>query len=125
VVVDDDADWRDLLSVELSAYSAAVTTAASPQAALAVMSAAGAGRPMVIIADMALAGESGVAFLERVACRRSDARGRSSNRDLRLRRTRQRGPGACRRFKLHLGKPLAPHAVATAVLELLRSEAGR
>ena len=64
LVVDDDADWRDLLSLALTHAGARPIVAGSCREALDVL--ASAGVPAVIVTDIAMPVENGYTFLEKL-----------------------------------------------------------
>jgi CheY-like chemotaxis protein len=63
MVVDDDADARELLSTALSSYGAIVTAAASAMETFELLPEV---RPDVLLSDIAMYGEDGYSFLGRV-----------------------------------------------------------
>ena len=63
MVVDDDADARELVAATLGHYGADVTTGASAADAMALLPES---RPDVLLSDIAMAGEDGYAFIRRV-----------------------------------------------------------
>jgi PAS domain S-box-containing protein len=119
MVVDDDPDWRDLLSLALTEHGAEVLAAASTADALALLANA-TSPPRALIADIGLPGEDGYALLD--ALRRL----RPQIGDIpAIAVTAYVGQDNQRRalaagFKKHYAKPIAPDAVAIAVLEVIR-----
>lgn len=118
LVVDDDADARELLALTLEQFGAGVSTAASADEAVASIAAE---RPDVLVADIGMPQHDGYELLRRV------------RRDLRDRTTRmpaiavtayasERDREAAHRagFDQHLAKPVDPRALATAVERLIR-----
>jgi PAS domain S-box-containing protein len=66
LLVDHDRDWRELLEPALVARGATVTTAATARQAYGIVIGEAAGRPDVIVADVALPGEDGYALIKRI-----------------------------------------------------------
>jgi signal transduction histidine kinase/CheY-like chemotaxis protein len=118
LVVDDEADVREMISSALQLHGARVTTSESAREALASLTNNDA-RIDVMLADIAMPEEDGYALIRQVrthpnsavatvpaaavtACAREDER--------------QRALAAG--FHLHLSKPVAPRTVVDAVVEL-------
>jgi PAS domain S-box-containing protein len=121
VLVDDDPDTRDVLSVVLGVSGALVATAESAAQAIALIE---QDAPDVIIADIGMPDEDGYAFIQRarriLAARGADppaialtAYARSEDRERALAAGYQR----------HIPKPFDPRAVVLAVTELVRPSA--
>ena len=119
MVVDDDADWRELMTVSLTDHGADVMIAATARQALMMLDAARNQLPDLIVADLAMPGDDGYALMD--VLRASDAPLRSipaiavtaySDDDHR-RRAIEAG------FRLHRAKPIPPDDVTSAVLEVL------
>jgi PAS domain S-box-containing protein len=122
MVVDDDADWRELMAVALTALGAEVALAATAREAVRQLTVADAELPGVIIADVAMPGEDGYALM--TALRAIDGPVASIPA---IAVTAYSGPEHEKRvlaagFKLHRSKPLPPDAVASAVVEVLRNQ---
>jgi CheY-like chemotaxis protein len=120
LVVDDDPDWRDLLSLALTEHGAEVVSAASTGEALALLS-NGQERPKAIVADIGLPGADGYQFLSAVQHMR-EAIGEIPT----IAVTAYAGSDNERKalaagFHRHYAKPIAPDTVAMAVLELVRA----
>jgi two-component system, chemotaxis family, CheB/CheR fusion protein len=120
LIVDDDPDWRDLLQTMFAAHGALATSVAGVSEAMAVITANAADRPDVLVADIGLPGEDGYALIERVrklpsAVARMPA----------VAVTAYSGGGNRQRaleagFDVYRSKPIAPDAVASAVVEALK-----
>ena len=122
LLVEDEADAREILATALRHHGAAVSEADSAAAALEAMDAAiAAGLPPdVIISDIGLPGADGYYVMEQVARRTAlhgieipviavTAYGRPQDK-------RQ---AVAAGFRMHLTKPLAPDALAAAVVHVL------
>ena len=119
LVLDDEEDMRDLISMILEHAGARVTRVPTVAAAIAAMA---ADRPDVAISDLAMPGEDGYAFVERV--RSSDsaalrglplvamtAHARAEDRH----RVLQAG------FQRHVAKPIEPLELVDALVEVASS----
>jgi signal transduction histidine kinase/CheY-like chemotaxis protein len=121
MVVDDEADARELVTALLAGCGATVTPAASVAEA---MDAVRARVPDVLVADLAMPGEDGFTLIERV---RSFEHGRGSRvRAIAItglagaeHRTRAMRAG----FDLHLTKPVEPEQVVAAVAGMVSETA--
>ncbi|MEO5898114.1 MAG: ATP-binding protein [Vicinamibacterales bacterium] len=120
MVVDDDADWRELMVMSLSAHGGEVVVAGTTRQALTMLDATRAQLPHVIVADLAMPGEDGYALMD--VLRASDpplstipaiAVSAYSGAD-HVQRAIDAG------FRLHRAKPIAPDDVTAAVLDALR-----
>jgi PAS domain S-box-containing protein len=119
LVVDDDPDWRDLLSLALTEHGAEVVAAASAGEALSALS-NGQERPKAIVVDIGLPGADGYQFLSTLQ-RMREAIGEIPT----IAVTAYAGSDNERKalaagFHRHYAKPIAPDTVAMAVLELVR-----
>jgi signal transduction histidine kinase/CheY-like chemotaxis protein len=120
LIVDDDADWCELLSVALSEHGAQIVTASSAKQALAWLSDAGHPLPDVVIADIGMPDDDGYSLVSQL--RQLDgpvaqvpaiavtAYGGADN----VRKAYESG------FQMHRAKPLTPVDVAMAVIQVLR-----
>ena len=63
LIVDDNADFREVLASSFDYYGALVTRASSPRAALALLRRT---RVDVIVSDLSMPGEDGLAFVKRL-----------------------------------------------------------
>ena len=116
LVVDDDADAREVVAATLRQYGADTATADSTPSALRSLS---AGRFDVLLADIAMPGEDGFDLLERVG-----RLGTGARRPLRVAAlTASCGPAARERivnagFERHLTKPISARDLIGAVAAL-------
>lgn len=120
LVVDDEPDAREVLAFILLTRGARVEEAGGPEAALAYLA---MHTPDVLISDIAMPGEDGYSFIQRVRALKNDGK-RSIPaialtafvRDVDRERALQAG------FDLHLPKPLPVNSVIQAVFELSQAE---
>ena len=117
LVIDDDADWRQLLSLALEGLGAHVASAGTVDEGVQALKAHD--RPDAILADIGMPGQDGFAFLETV--RALD--GKLSSVPV-IAVTAYAGPDNEARalaagFKMHCAKPLDPDTVARAVLKVV------
>jgi PAS domain S-box-containing protein len=124
LVVDDDADWRELMAVSLSAHGGEVLVAGTTRQALTMLDATRAQLPDIIVADLAMPGDDGYALMD--VLRASDppmstipaiAVSAYSGAD-HVKRALEAG------FRMHRAKPIPPDDVTAAVLEALRMVPG-
>ena len=116
LVVDDEADARDLIRAVLTQAGADVLTAASTAEALPVVERE---RPDVLLSDVEMPGEDGYALLAKVRALGPDRGGRVPAAALTAYageddRARALGAG----FELHIPKPVAPEELVAAVASL-------
>ena len=121
LLIDDDDDWRQLLSLALEGLGATVRAVPSGRAGVEVLRSAGASVPDVILADIGMPNEDGFAFLESVRA----MNGKVSSVPI-IAVTAYAGPENEARalaagFRLQCTKPLDPDTVARAVLKVLRT----
>ena len=118
LIVEDDADSRDLLAMVLASRGAGVTAVETVREALGVAREA---RPDVIVCDLAMPGEDGFAFIRTLRSSPADeaaaipalaltAYARLEDRDRALRAG----------FQLHMSKPVEPRDFVDAVARLAR-----
>ncbi len=125
LVVDDDADARDLTATALMSSGAEVFVVASAQQALARLRSAGEAAPHLLIADLAMADQDGFAMIEMVRRLEGDiaripamavtAHAREQDRE----RSRLSG------FDLHVAKPITPATLVEAVRQVLGRTPGK
>jgi PAS domain S-box-containing protein len=117
VIVDDDDDTREVLTTILSRSGAEVIAAESAARGLALIEQR---VPHVIVADIGMAGEDGLAFIERVrrleAARLTPAIALTAYA---LDEDRQRALKAG--YQLYVPKPFDPRTVVQAVYQVVRS----
>ncbi|AUX20734.1 histidine kinase [Sorangium cellulosum] len=123
LLVEDDADARELLQEVLVQHHAEVTAVASVREALAAF---GAARPHVLVSDIAMPGEDGYELIRRIRQRPAHAGGdlpalalTAYARKEDQRRALDAG------FHMHAAKPIEPAALVAAVASLAaRARAG-
>ena len=116
LVVEDDDDTRELMTVMLGAMGATVSTAASAREGLAVLA---AGPQDVIVSDIGMSEQSGYMFMESVRRLSSDAGGRTPSLALTAyAREDDRARVFASGFDEHLSKPTEPALLSAAVLRL-------
>jgi CheY-like chemotaxis protein len=120
LVVDDEADSRQLVVCVLERNGASVHQADAPAAALAILS---EHAPDVIVSDIGMPGEDGYSLIRQVRSLDQDEKrtipaiavtGFTRNRD----RLQAFESG----FNMHMSKPLDPAKLLEAVLNLTRSQ---
>ena len=117
LLIDDDEDWRQLLSLALEGLGADVLSALSVPDAIALLESDGP--PDVVLADIGMPGEDGYAFLEAMR----SLNGKISSVPV-IAVTAYAGPDNETRalsagFKMHCSKPLDPDTVARAILKVV------
>ena len=121
MVVDDDADWREVLASTLTDHGAHVVTAASAREALDLLE-AGHEQPDVLIADLAMPGGDGFSLIKDVR----QLGGRASTMPAIAISAYCAADNAKKAldagFQLYKTKPITPLAVTDAVLETLRRQ---
>jgi CheY-like chemotaxis protein len=116
LVVDDDADARELLSTILERAGAQVVTADSAELGFQALPEF---RPDVLISDIGMAAEDGYSFMRRVRGLTREAGGRVPALALSAyARAEDRVKALDAGFTTHIGKPLKPNDLLTAVAEL-------
>jgi two-component system CheB/CheR fusion protein len=117
LVVDDDASAREVVTAALEHYGAVVATAASAAEARSTLARTACD---VLLVDLAMPGEDGYAFIRRMRAdglRHPVAALTAQAHETERARTLASG------FDIHIQKPVAPHALAVAVAELVSSRA--
>ena len=121
VVVDDDADTRELLTTVLGEAGADVVAVQSARDALAAIQSRA---PDIIIADIGMPEEAGYALIRRVRAIAADRGGRAPAIALTAyARTEDRERALAAGFQVHLSKPFNPTAVVQVVARLLTASA--
>ena len=116
LVVDDDADTRDLVTAVLGQSGAEVLTAASAEEALDTLARA---RPDVLVSDLSMPGDDGYALLERVRALGLDRDGRVPAIALTaFARAEDRARALAVGFAVHVPKPVEPAALVEVVARL-------
>src|SRR6185436_10639765 len=117
LVVDDEADFRDLVTVMLGRYGAVVKTAASAAEALVYIE---NWNPDVLLADIGMRDEDGYGFIRKVRALSSERGGSTpalaltayTREDDRLR-------ALSAGYQIHLAKPITGPELAAAVANLV------
>jgi CheY-like chemotaxis protein/two-component sensor histidine kinase len=113
LVVDDEADTRELFGLVLAQFGAGVRAAGSVREALAILD---EWRPDVIVCDIAMPGDDGFAFIEQLRARPAEAGGRVPAAALTaLARREDRDRVLAAGYQLHLAKPVEPYALVAGV----------
>ena len=119
LVVDDDADWRQLLVVAFEDFGARITDVGTVREALALLESSDCARPHVILADIGLPEQDGYALMK--SLRSMDA---WISQIPVIAVTAYAGADNERRvieagFRKQCTKPLAPDAIARAIVDVL------
>ncbi len=116
LVVDDDADARDLVTAVLAQSGADVVTAASTAEALDALARA---RPHVLVSDLAMPGDDGYALIERVRQLGLDRGGRVPAVALTaFARADDRNRALAAGYAVHVAKPVEPATLVEIVARL-------
>jgi len=123
LLIDDDADWRQLLSLALEGLGAIVISAASAEEGFRLLQSTGERIPDVVLADIGMPGEDGYALLQAIR----DLDGKLSTVPV-IAVTAYAGAENESRalaagFRMQCTKPLDPDSVARAVLKVVRNQA--
>jgi CheY-like chemotaxis protein len=115
LVVDDEADARDLLAIRLQQYGADVITAPSAEAAMDTL-ARQKPRPDLIVSDIAMPGEDGYSLIRRVRAMEPEQGGRIPAIALTAySRTKDRVQALAAGFQIHIPKPVNAAELAHAI----------
>jgi PAS domain S-box-containing protein len=119
LVVDDEADARDLLVIRLQQYGAEVIAAASVEGAMEVL-VQPESRPDVIVSDIAMPGEDGYSLIRRMrALEVEEIRHIPAIALTAYSRTKDRVQALSSGFQMHVSKPVnameLAHAIVSAV----------
>ncbi len=115
LVVDDEADARDLLAIRLQQYGADVITAPSAEAAMEAL-ALQEPRPDLIVSDIAMPGEDGYSLIRRVRAMEPEQGGRIPAIALTAySRTKDRVQALTAGFQIHMPKPVNAAELAHAI----------
>jgi PAS domain S-box-containing protein len=121
LVVDDEADTRELVKMTLKQYGATVAEAASAEEAMSTFRGFS---PAAVIADIGMPGEDGYTLVRRLRSLPADQGGDVPAIALTAyarQQDREQALGAG--FNLHLAKPVEPSELAWAVVSLVRRSA--
>ncbi|WP_437617896.1 hybrid sensor histidine kinase/response regulator [Sorangium sp. So ce1151] len=123
LLVEDDPDTRDVMAYTLGEQGAEVTAVGSAQAALEVLSAAGAGgRPNVLVSDLGMPDLDGYELLRRLRAMEGE-RGEPALPVALVTayaRTDDHARAMAAGFAAHLAKPVEPDLLAEAIEQLAR-----
>jgi len=116
LVVDDDLDFRDLVTVMLGHYGAVVKTAASAAEALISIE---NWKPDVLVADIGMSGEDGYGLIRKVRALSSERGGNTPALALTAyTRPEDRLHALSAGYQVHLAKPITGPELAAAVANL-------
>jgi len=116
LVVDDDADARDLVTAVLGQSGAEVVTASSTAEALDALARA---RPHVLVSELSMPGDDGYALLERIRALGLDRDGRVPAVALTaFARAEDRARALAAGYAVHVPKPVEPAALVEIVARL-------
>jgi PAS domain S-box-containing protein len=122
LLVDDDADTREVLGSVLTQSGATVYAAGSARDALALIDQR---RPDVIVADIGMPDEDGYAFIRKVRARDArDAGGTPAIALTAYARLEDRRRAVAAGYQLHVAKPVDPRTVTEAIAALIGSSTG-
>ena len=122
LVVDDDADTRELLEWVLKRTGAEVVLAASAREALEAMERS---KPHVLVSDIAMPEEDGYSLIRRVRALGADEGGKTPAVALTAYgRTQDRVQSLAAGFTMHVPKPVDPGELTTIVASVCRISAG-
>jgi CheY-like chemotaxis protein len=120
MLVEDDADGRELLTLVLEEAGAAVSTSASAREALAALPSF---QPDVLISDLGLPDEDGYALIRQIREREIGCGSRLPAIALTgFARAVDRARALSAGFEMHIVKPVDPAALTRQVAELVRSQ---
>jgi CheY-like chemotaxis protein len=116
LVVDDERDFRELVSVMLGRYGAVVKAAASAGEALVAVE---TWKPDVLVADIGMRDEDGYGLIRKVRALSSERGGSTPALALTAyTRTEDRLRALSAGYQIHLAKPITGPELATAVANL-------
>ncbi len=116
LIVDDEADARELVTAMLERYGADVRAAASTNEAFEVIE---SWKPSIIIADIGMRGEDGYALIRRLRSLSQESGGRTPAVALTAyARTEDRVRALSAGYQVHLAKPVDQTELAAAVASL-------
>jgi PAS domain S-box-containing protein len=119
LVVDDEADARDLLAIRLQQYGADVITASSVEAAIDSLTQEGP-RPDLIVSDIAMPGEDGYSLMRRVRALDPEQGGRiPAIAVTAYSRPKDRVQALAAGFQMHVAKPVNASELAHAITSIV------
>ncbi len=118
LAVDDEADARELVSFMLQINGAKVTTANSAVEALDILKSSDGRLPDILLSDISMPNESGYALLEKIRALPSEHGGQIPAVALTaFNRPEDREAAFDAGFQKHLGKPVEPDDLISAIIE--------
>ncbi len=118
LAVDDEADARELVSFMLQINGAKVTTANSAVEALDILKSSNGRLPDVLLSDISMPNESGYALLEKIRALPTEHGGQIPAVALTaFNRPEDREAAFEAGFQKHLGKPVEPEDLISAIIE--------
>jgi PAS domain S-box-containing protein len=123
LAVDDEADARELVSFMLQINGAKVTTANSAVEALDILKNTDGRLPDIVLSDISMPNESGYALLEKIRALPSEHGGLIPAVALTaFNRPEDREAAFDAGFQRHLGKPVEPDELISAIIETARAK---
>jgi PAS domain S-box-containing protein len=120
LVVDDEADGRDMLAVMLRLHGAHVTTAASAEEALSSLR---SHEPELLISDIGMPHVDGYELMRRIRSCDSDAcRNVPAIALTAFARAEDAAKARSAGFQMHMAKPVEPAALISSIMALARTE---
>ncbi|MEP0768905.1 MHYT domain-containing protein [Trichocoleus sp. ST-U1] len=121
LVVDDEADARELLTVILQHYGGEVMAVASAKEAMAVLTDdASDWRPDVLVSDIDMPNEDGYTFIRKVRALDAQQKGIPALALTAYAREEDRSRAVKAGFQTHVAKPVKPLALVAAIAHLSR-----
>ena len=118
LAVDDEADARELVSFMLQMNGAKVTTANSAVEALDILKSSAGRLPDILLSDISMPNESGYALLEKIRALPEEHGGQIPAVALTaFSRPEDRAAAYDAGFQKHLGKPVEPDDLISAIIE--------
>lgn len=118
LAVDDEADAREMVSFMLQINGARVTSARSAVEALEILREAGERLPDLLLSDISMPNESGYALLEKIRALPQENGGQIPAIALTaFNRPEDRQAALEAGFQKHLGKPVEPDNLISAIIE--------
>ncbi len=122
LAVDDEADAREMVSFMLQINGAKVTSAKSAVEALEILREAGERLPDLLLSDISMPNESGYALLEKIRALPIENGGQIPAIALTaFNRPEDRQAALEAGFQRHLGKPIEPDNLISAIIETANS----
>lgn len=115
LVVDDEPDTRELLTVVLRHYGATVTAVESARGALESLERA---RPDVLVSDIGMPGEDGYTLIRRIRAMEPEGRPIPAIALTAYARTEERAHALRAGYQRHVAKPVEPLELASVIASL-------